>query len=63
MEKRTASKMLVQANTLKEAISLFEEGMKGTLADYVLSGVKETAIVDVFPFEKEGERGECSKES
>lgn len=61
MERRTASKMLVQANTLKEAITIFEEGMKDTMADYVLAGVKETAIMDVFPFEYKGEKDECSQ--
>lgn len=49
-EKRTGAKMLVQANTLKEAISVLEEGMKGTMADYTLASVSETQIMDVFPF-------------
>lgn len=49
-EKRTGAKMLVQANTLKEAISVLEEGMKGTMADWTLASVSETQIMDVFPF-------------
>ena len=52
-EKRTAATMLAQACTLKEAIAVLEEGMKGTMADYVLAGVNETAIMDVFPFNAE----------
>lgn len=49
-EKRTGTKMLVQANTLKEAITVLEERMKGTMADWTLASVSETQIMDVFPF-------------
>lgn len=49
-EKKTAAQMLAQASTLKEAIAVLEEGMKGTLADYVIASVSETQLVDVFPF-------------
>lgn len=50
-EKRTLAKMLVQASTLKEALSVFEEGMKGTMADYVIIGIDETPLMDVFPYD------------
>jgi len=49
-EKKTAAQMLAQASDIKEAISVLENGMKGTLADYVIASVSETAIMDVFPF-------------
>lgn len=49
-EKKTAAQMLTQASTLKEAIGVLEEGMKGTMADYTIASVTETAIMDVFPF-------------
>ena len=52
-KKRTAANMLVQACTLKEAIEVLEEGMKGTMADYSMAGVNETEIMDVFPFNTE----------
>lgn len=52
-EKRTSANMLAQASTLKEAISVLEEGMKGTLADYTIASVSETLIMDVFPFNTE----------
>ena len=52
-EKRIAAHMLVQASTLKDALSVFEEEMKGTLADYVTAAVVETQIVDVFPYSVE----------
>ena len=49
-EKKTAAQMLVQASDLKEAITVLEEGMKGTMADYTIASVSETALMDVFPF-------------
>ena len=51
-EKKTAVKMIAQACTLKEAISVLEEGMKNTMADYSIAEVKETMLMDVFPFEE-----------
>lgn len=50
-EKKTAAQMLAQATTLKEAIAVLEEGMKGTLADYTIASVAETMLMDVFPFD------------
>jgi hypothetical protein len=49
-EKKTAAQMMVQASDIKEAIAGLEEGMKGTMADYVIASVTETMIMDVFPF-------------
>ena len=49
-EKKTAAQMLAQACTLKEAISVLEEGMKGTMTDYTIASVTETMLMDVFPF-------------
>lgn len=50
-EKKTPSYMLVQASTIDEAKDNLSEGMKGTLSDYVVESIKETKIVDVFPYE------------
>lgn len=50
--------MLAQACTLKEAIAVLEEGMKGTLADYTIASVAETMLMDVFPFSVESETKE-----
>lgn len=58
-EKRTLARMLVQASSLKDAISIFEEGMKKTLADYRLIEASETQIMNVFPFN--GEAGQQDK--
>lgn len=49
-EKKTRTKMLVQANNLEEAIKRHKKGMEGTLADYSLSGITETKILDVLVF-------------
>lgn len=50
IEKYTAAHMISQASDIKEAIRVFEEGMKGTLSDYVIASVAETPIVDIFEF-------------
>lgn len=52
-EKKSSTLVLVQAGNLKKAIDNLEEGMKGTLADYEIASVIETAIMDIFPFEAE----------
>ena len=44
---------------MKDAVTIFEEGMKKTLADYRLIEVSETQIMDVFPFN--GEAGQQDK--
>lgn len=51
IEKKAAAQMLVQASNLKEAITVLEEGMKGTLADYTIASIAETQIMDVYPFD------------
>ncbi|MCC8094055.1 MAG: DUF4494 domain-containing protein [Tannerellaceae bacterium] len=61
-EKKTAASMLAQASTLKEAIAVLEEGMKGTLADYTIASVTETPLMDVFPFSAGGGSKEKSEE-
>jgi len=49
-EKKTSVQMLAQASDIKDAIAVLENGMKGTLADYVIASVNETPIMDVFQF-------------
>lgn len=53
VEKRTASYVLVQAADLRDAIKKLDEGMKDTLADYVIASVQETSIMDVYPYKAE----------
>lgn len=48
-EKKSPSYILVQANDDASAKERFNEGMKGTLADYAIESISETKIMDVFP--------------
>ena len=47
-EKRTATYILVQASSFKDAYDNFMEGMKGTAADFEIEGITETKLVDVY---------------
>lgn len=49
VEKKSISQILVQASDLQDALNKFEAGMKGTMADYEVSSIAETMIMDVFP--------------
>ena len=49
-EKKTSSNVLVQAADLRDAVKKLDEGMKGSMMDYIISSMAETAIMDVFPF-------------
>ena len=48
-EKKTSTLILVKANDLREAVKNLDEGMKGTMADYIIASVSETALMDVYP--------------
>jgi hypothetical protein len=52
VEKKTATQILVQATDLPDAIKKLDEGMKGSMADYQIASVTETAIMDVFLYKK-----------
>lgn len=47
-EKKTSTQVLVQAADLRDAVKKLDEGMKGTMADYQICSVVETAIMDVY---------------
>lgn len=47
-EKRSKTVFLVQASDFKGAYDNFMQGMKGTMADFEIIGITETAIMDVF---------------
>ena len=51
VEKKSASFILVQAADFAGALARFEEGMKGTMADYDIASITETALMDVYPAE------------
>ena len=49
VEKKTSVTTLVQAANFQAALDNFMEGMKGTMADFEIASITETAIMDVFP--------------
>ena len=57
-ERRTYAYMIVQSSDTANAEKRLHEGMKGTLADYLVMEVKETQIVDVYPYVLEPETEE-----
>ena len=48
-EKKTSVTTLVQAANFQAALDNFMEGMKGTMADFEIASITETALMDVFP--------------
>ena len=62
IEKRTAVAMYVQAGDLKSACDSLIEGMKGSLADYEIASVIETAIIDVYLYNAEKAAKEDNEE-
>lgn len=52
-EKKMGVNMLVQANTLKEAVDIIECEMKKTMIDYSFHSIVETAVMDLFTYKTE----------
>ncbi len=52
-EKRSNINYLVNAGTLNGAVKNIDEVMGGTMIDYVIASVTETALMDVFEFGKD----------
>ena len=50
-EKKTSTNVLVQAADIRDAVKKLDEVMKGTMSDYWIASVAETAIMDVYPYE------------
>ena len=42
-----------EKKTSRDAVKKLDEGMKGTMADYQIGSVAETAIMDVYPYSSE----------
>ena len=49
-KKKTSTYVLVQAADLGRAKENLDAGMKGTMAEYEVASVVETAIMDVYPY-------------
>ena len=56
VEKKSASFILVQASDFKGALDNFMAGMKGTMADFEIASITETALMDVFPIDLGGKQ-------
>lgn len=52
-EKRTSTHILVEAADVDSAKRNLDEGVKGTMADYLVASVIETPLMDVFPYSGE----------
>ena len=52
-EKKTSTNVLVQAADLRDAVKKLDKGMEGSMVDYIISAINETAIMDVYPFTAE----------
>ena len=50
VEKRVPSTMLVQAETIREALDRLDQSMKGTMSDYEVATISDTPILDVVPY-------------
>lgn len=49
VEKENISQILVQANDFDSAVAAFKDGMKGTMADWIIKSVAETPYMGVYP--------------
>lgn len=50
-EKKAPVHMLLQAATLAEAKERLDQHMKGTMSDYRVESIGETALMDVYPYD------------
>ncbi|MDE6649771.1 MAG: DUF4494 domain-containing protein [Muribaculaceae bacterium] len=57
-EKKSLQQILVQAGDFENALGRFQDGMKGTMADYRIASISETPIMDVYPYEYKTEGAE-----
>lgn len=49
-EKKSSTYVLVQASDIRDAVKKLDEGMKGSMGDYIISSMAETPIMDVYPY-------------
>jgi len=47
-EKRTVQSILIQAKDFRTALKNLDQGMHGTLGDWVIVSITETKIMDIF---------------
>lgn len=49
-EKKTSQHVLIQAADLRAAVARLDEGMKGSMMDYVIASIAETPLIDVYKY-------------
>ena len=54
-EKKSFTNILVQARDFRDAVKKLDEGMRGSMADYLIVSVAETPIFDVYRYEAPAE--------
>lgn len=54
-EKKSNQNMLIQASDLRDAVKRLDKGMEGTMADYEITSIAETPIMDVFHYKTEAD--------
>lgn len=59
VEKKTGSYIIVPADSFADALHNFNDGMRGTMADYEIESITETKIVEVYKY-KVPDEGQCS---
>ena len=47
---RAAEKLFISHQCLSKYLKNLEEGMRGSMMDYVIASLQETPLMDVFPF-------------
>jgi hypothetical protein len=60
-EKRVANMLLVEAENIKKAYDSIIEAMNGMMADFEITSIAESNILDVFPYGQE-ESNEVSED-
>lgn len=55
-EKESKVQMIAQASDINEALLVVKKGMEGTMADYRIINLGESAIVDVFPYSEDSKK-------
>ena len=55
-EKKTKAEYLVQASGIDNARNNFNAAMRQTMAGYEITAIKETPLMDVYPYHEKGER-------
>ena len=52
-EKKSSHNVLVQCSDLRDAVKRLDEGMKGSMMDYVISSMTETMLMGVFHYKSD----------